>query len=126
MMRALLLLVALVAGPVLADPACTASCRSDNTSCQQKCGENERAECRATCVRQFFDCRCGCGDASYCALESDPAPGCKLVAEATVVTGRMPASTWMRTSSATFSGTTTPKSRRRMVKAAWPKAKPRA
>src|SRR6058998_2058279 len=99
---ALLLIFAPLAG-ARAERACVTSCRSSNTSCQQKCGNGDdsaRADCRAGCVHNFFDCRCGCGDVSYCEVETDPQPGCKLIAqrEASAPSGRRPASSSTRTS----------------------------
>jgi len=115
-MRVLALLLLCLPAGARAERVCVASCKSTNTSCQQKCGGSDdegRADCRAGCVRSFLDCRCGCGDVSYCDVQSDPQPGCKLVAqrEASAPSGRRPASSSTRTSSAP-AGRARPNSRR--------------
>ncbi len=118
--RAAAVCLAVLVSPAARAEECAAVCRADNTACQQKCSGPGVADCRSACVHDFFDCRCECGERSYCAV-SDPRPGCRLLAqkrnvsqprEASAVSGRRPASMSMRASSGAPSGRAKPKSRR--------------
>src|SRR6266852_1291340 len=91
--RAAAVCLAVLVSPAARAEECAAVFRADNTACQQKCSGPG-----------VSDCRCECGERSYCAV-SDPRTGCRLLEqkrsvyqprEESAVSGRRPASMSMR------------------------------